>query len=411
MRIELVTIGTELLLGFTVDTNAAWIGRALAERGISVVRRATVPDDPAAIRDAVRDGLERTGFVLTTGGLGPTEDDITKAAVAALFGRRVVFDASVWADLVERYARLGRPLSDANRTQAGVPEGATVLPNPRGTAPGLWITGDNGTVAMVPGVPREMRGLLQDEVIPRLTASAGDDVIRSLTLRTAGIPESNLAADLGDAESAILPVTLAYLPDVIGVDLRLTSWNVASAVADRQLQAAAALVRSRAGKHVYGEGEADLAAVILDRLRRRGYRLAVAESCTGGLLAGRLTGVPGSSEVFVGGTIAYANQAKIDHLGVSNSDLQDHGAVSEAIALQMAAGAARNFAADIAVGVTGVAGPDGGSAEKPVGTIWLGFQSPERRWAERVVFPGNRAEIRARAVQFALYRLLQALPE
>jgi nicotinamide-nucleotide amidase len=411
VRLELVTIGTELLLGFTVDTNAAWIGRALAEHGISVVRRATVPDDPAAIRDAVRDGLERTGFVLTTGGLGPTQDDITKAAVAALFGRRVVFDDSVWADLVERYARMGRPLSDANRTQAGVPEGATVLPNPRGTAPGLWITGDSGTVAMVPGVPREMRGLLQDEIIPRLRASAGSHVIRSLTLRTAGIPESNLAADLGDAESAIAPVTLAYLPDVIGVDLRLTSWNAPSALADQQLQAAAALIRARAGKHVYGEGEDDLAAVVLARLRRRGYRLAVAESCTGGLLGGRLTGVPGSSEVFVGGTIAYANQAKVDQLGVSRADLESQGAVSEAIALQMAAGAARNFAADIAVGVTGVAGPGGGSVDKPVGTIWLGFQSPDRRWAERVVFPGNRAEIRARAIQFALYRLLQALPE
>lgn len=411
MRLELVTIGTELLLGFTVDTNAAWIGRALAEHGISVVRRATVPDDPAAIRDAVRDGLERTGFVLTTGGLGPTQDDITKAAVAALFGRRVVFDESVWADLVERYARRGRPLSDANRTQAGVPEGATVLPNPRGTAPGLWITGDSGTVAMVPGVPREMRGLLEDEIIPRLMVSAGKDVIRSLTLRTAGIPESNLAADLGDAESSIAPVTLAYLPDVIGVDLRLTSWNAPSALADQQLQAAAALVRARAGKHVYGEGEADLAAVVLDRLRRRGHRVAVAESCTGGLLGGRLTGVPGSSEVFVGGIIAYTNQAKLDLLGVSQSDLQVHGAVSEAIALQMAAGAARNFAAEIAVGVTGVAGPAGGSAEKPVGTTWLGFQTPDRRWSERVVFPGNRAEIRARAVQLALLRLLQALPE
>ncbi len=411
MRLELVTIGTELLLGFTVDTNAAWIGRALAEHGISVVRRATVPDDPAAIRDAVRDGLERTGFVLTTGGLGPTQDDITKAAVAALFGRRVVFDESVWADLVERYARMGRPLGDANRTQAGVPEGATVLPNPRGTAPGLWLSGDSGTVAMVPGVPREMRGLLEHEIIPRLTAAAGGDVIRSLTLRTAGIAESNLAAALGDAESAIAPVTLAYLPDVIGVDLRLTSWNAPSAVADQQLQGAAALIRSRAGKHVYGEGDADLAAVVLDRLRRRGYRLAVAESCTGGLLGGRLTGVRGSSEVFVGGTIAYANQAKVDQLGVSAADLEVHGAVSESIALQMAAGAARNFAAEIAVGVTGVAGPDGGSAEKPVGTVWLGFQSPDRRWAERVVFPGNRPEIRARAVQFALYRLSQLLPE
>lgn len=411
MRLELVTIGTELLLGFTVDTNAAWIGRALAEHGISVVRRATVPDDAAAIREAVREGLERTGFVLTTGGLGPTQDDITKAAVAALFGRRVVFQEAVWAGLVDRYARMGRPLSDANRTQAGVPEGATVLPNPRGTAPGLWITGEIGTVAMVPGVPREMRGLLHDEVIPRLKPLAGEAVIRSVTLRTAGIPESNLAAALGDAESALAPVTLAYLPDVAGVDLRITSWDASPAVADQQLQAAAALIRGRAGTHVYGEGDTDLAAVVLDRLRRRGYRLATAESCTGGLLGGRLTEVPGSSAVVVGGIIAYADRAKVVQLGVAEAALEAHGAVSEAVALQMAAGAARNFGAEAAVGVTGIAGPDGGTSDKPVGTVWFGFILPDGSWVERVVFPGNRAEIRARAVQFALYRLLRALPE
>lgn len=406
-----MTIGTELLLGFTVDTNAAWLGRTLAGHGVRVARRSTVPDDPAAIRDAVREALQRTGFVITTGGLGPTRDDITKAAVAALFGLRVTFDESVWADLVGRYAQMGRPLSEANRPQAGVPEGATVLRNPRGTAPGLWISGDIGTVVMLPGVPREMRGLVADEVIPRLASAAGEKVIRSLTLRTAGIPESNLAARLGDAESAIAPVTLAYLPDVTGVDLRLTSWDLPGPAADYELQVAATLVRERAGDCVYGQDEDDLAAVVVDRLRRRGLRLAVAESCTGGLLGGRLTAVPGSSAVFTGGTVAYANQAKVNALGVSEPDLESQGAVSEAIALQMAAGAARNFAADAAVGVTGIAGPDGGTTEKPVGTVWLGFLLPDRRWAERVVFPGNRAEIRARAAQLALFRILQALPE
>lgn len=405
-----MTIGTELLLGFTVDTNAAWLGQVLAAQGIRLARRSTVPDDPAAIRDAVREALGRTGFVITTGGLGPTRDDITKAAVAALFGRRIQFDEAVWADLVERYARLGRPLSEANRPQAGVPEGATVLRNPRGTAPGLWIEGDPGIVVMLPGVPREMRGLVRDEVLPRLPVVSAGAVIRSRTLRTAGIPESNLAARLGDAEDRLAPVTLAYLPDVTGVDLRLTAWNMAPEAADAALDAASALLRERAGDHIYAEEAEDLAAVVLARLRATGARLAVAESCTGGLFGGRLTAVPGSSDAFAGGVIAYANEAKTQLLGVSPDDLSREGAVSEVVALQMAEGAARNFGTAVAVGITGIAGPDGGSEEKPVGTVWFGFVTPSRRWSERVVFPGNREEIRERAAQLALFRLYQALP-
>lgn len=410
MRLELVTIGTELLLGFTVDTNAAWLGQTLAADGIRIARRTTVTDDPDAIRDAVRDALHRTGFVITTGGLGPTRDDITKAAIAALFGRRVVFDDAVWADLADRYAKLGRELSDANRTQAGVPEGAQVLRNPRGTAPGLWIEGDPGTVVMLPGVPREMRGLVTDEVLPRLRGRGGDTVIRSRTLRTAGIPESNLAARLGDIEAVIAPVTLAYLPDVTGVDLRLTAWNLEVAAAADALEAAARAVYVRAGGHVYGEGTMDLAEVVLSRLRGADWRIAVAESCTGGLLGGRLTAIPGSSDTFLGGTIAYSDSAKVRRLGVPEALLEAHGAVSEPVALAMAEGAVRNFGSEVAVGVTGIAGPGGGSPEKPVGTVWFGFVAGGDRWSERVAFPGNRAEIRARAAQFALFRLLGHLP-
>lgn len=407
-----MTIGTELLLGFTVDTNAAWLGRTLAEYGIAVSRRTTVPDDPAAIREAVRDALARTGLVLATGGLGPTRDDLTKAAVAALFGRRVIFDETVWADLVARYARMGRPLSDANRPQAERPEGAELLPNPRGTAPGLWLSGEPGTVVMMPGVPREMRGMVLDSVLPRLQPASAGRVIRSLTLRTAGIPESNLADRLREVETALAPVTLAYLPEVIGVDLRLTSREAPAADADDALTEAAAVVRERVGDHIYGEGETtDLAAVVLARLQRRGDRLAVAESCTGGLLGARITAVPGSSAVFAGGTIAYENRAKVVHLGVSTTELDTHGAVSEPVARAMAAGVARNFAATVAVGLTGVAGPEGGSSEKPVGTVWFGFQIAKQLWTEQVVFPGNREEIRARAAQFALYRLFRSLPD
>lgn len=412
MHLELVTIGTELLLGFTIDTNAAWLGRTLAERGIRVARRTTVADDPAAIRDAVQAALDRSGVAITTGGLGPTRDDITKGAVAALFGRRVVFNEEAWRELAERYAQLGRPLSDTNRSQAGVPEGARVLPNPRGTAPGLWLEGDRGTVIMLPGVPREMRGLIRDAVLPRLLAAGRPEttVIRSRTLRTSGIPESLLAEQLGDVDSRVAPVTLAYLPDLPGVDLRLTAWDLPPEEADRQLEAASRVVRERAAEWFYGEGATDLAGVVLDRLRSRGWRLAVAESCTGGLLCGRLTAIPGSSEVVLGGVVPYDNAVKVNQAGVPAEVLREHGAVSGPVALALAEGAARNFGARVSVGITGIAGPEGATPDKPVGTVWFGFRVDDSAWATRVGFPGSREEIRARAAQYALFALWRALP-
>lgn len=412
MRLELVTIGTELLLGHTIDTNAAWIGRSLAEHGLRLSRHTTVSDDHGQIRDAIRTALDRADVVITTGGLGPTRDDITKRAVAALLGRRLQFDQAVWDGLVARYARLGRPLSEANRPQADVPEGGTVLPNPRGTAPGLWLEADAGIVVMLPGVPREMRGLMREEVLPRLVPAGGTaTVVRSRVLRTAGIPESNLAAQLGPVEEELAPLTLAYLPDLVGVDLRLTAWGLAAEEADRLLENGLGMLRQRAGGHGYGTDEEDLAAVLLQAMRTRGLRLAVAESCTGGILSGRLTEITGSSDVFAGGLVTYANEAKVSLAGVGAELLAQEGAVSEAVAMALAEGAARNFSTDAAVGITGIAGPDGGSELKPIGTVWFGFILAERRWTQRVIFPGNRAEIRVRATQYALYALWRSLSE
>jgi len=412
VRLELVTVGTELLLGHTVDTNAAWIGQALAERGLFLARRTTVGDAAATIQDAVRDALDRVGTVITTGGLGPTRDDITKHAIAALFGRRMTFSDAVWKELVSRYARLGRPLSPANRPQAEVPDGATVLANPRGTAPGLWLEGELGRVVMLPGVPREMRGLMRDEVIPRLAGPDGSGpVILSRTLRTAGIPESNLAAQLGAIEDRLSPLTLAYLPDATGVDLRVTAWGLPVAEANRLLDSAIGLLHELAGGHDYGQDGADLAGEVLTRLRFRRWRLAVTESCTGGLLGGRITAVPGSSDVFAGGLVTYDDAAKIAVAGVDPGLLGMEGAVSEPVAAALAASAARNFQAQVAVGITGIAGPSGGSDAKPVGTVCFGFQIGEFHWTERVVFPGSRTEIRARSAQHALYSLWRRLSD
>jgi nicotinamide-nucleotide amidase len=409
MNIELVTIGTELLLGITLDSNAAEISRALAAEGVRVTRRASVADQPDEIRSAVSDALRRSGAVLTTGGLGPTRDDITKKVIAELFNAPLDFDQAIWTALLERFARLERVPVESNRSQAEVPRGATVLQNRWGTAPGLWLEGEPGLAIMLPGVPHEMRRLLEAEVVPRLAARSNGRVIRSLVVRTSGIPESSLAEQLGEIEQDIAPLSLAYLPGIEGVDLRLSAWSLPPGDADRLLRAAADLLKERAGAWVYGEDETDLAAVVLDRLRDEGARLAVAESCTGGLLGARLTEIPGSSEVFVGGVIAYDNAPKMDLLSVPPTLLSEHGAVSEPVARAMAEGAAARLGVTAALSVTGIAGPGGGSPSKPVGTVWFGCAYAGAVETRRVLFTGTRHEIRARAAQAALMLLYRRL--
>ncbi|MEO8294491.1 MAG: competence/damage-inducible protein A [Gemmatimonadota bacterium] len=409
MNIEVVTIGTELLLGFTVDTNGVEIGQALAEAGVRVCRRTSVADQAEAIRDAVSAALGRTGAVLTTGGLGPTRDDITKKCLADLFGARLEFQEKVWQELLQRMAKYGRVPSESNRSQAEVPRGAIVLPNPLGTAPGIWLEGSRGFVIMLPGVPSEMRGLLINQVVPRLRARAGGSVIRSMTLRTTAIPESSLAELLGNIEKAIHPLTLAYLPGLEGVDLRVTAWETSPEIAADRLGAARRTIMERAGPHIYGEGEADLAALVLDRARQASQRIAVAESCTGGMIGERLTAVPGSSDAFVGGVIAYENAVKIRDLGVPAELIATHGAVSQPVVEAMVKGVASRFNTGLAMAVTGIAGPSGATADKPVGLVWYATMVRDKVESSRYVFPGPRENVRARATQATLFQLFRGL--
>ena len=402
MKLEVITIGSELLLGQIVDTNAAELGRALAGAGAEVVRHLSVPDRPEAIRAAVSESLERTGFVITTGGLGPTRDDMTKLEVAAIFAKPLRLDEGVLRALEERFRRLGRPMPAVNRTQAEVPEGATVLPNPRGTAPGLWLEDQGRVVVMLPGVPSEMRGLLAEEVLPRIAKRSAGVVVRSRTVRTTGVAESALAERVGAIEEEIAPLTLAYLPSTEGVDLRVTAWGLREGEADRLLAASVGQLRERAGDHQYGGDGADLAAVVLDQLRVRKARLVVAESCTGGLLGSRITAVPGASDVFIGGVVAYDNVVKSGMLDVAPELLERHGAVSEQVVSAMAQGVQRQFAVDAALAITGIAGPTGGTPEKPVGTVWIAARLGADSRALKRIFPGDRGEIRARAAQAAL---------
>lgn len=407
MDLEIVTIGTELLLGFTVDSNGAELGRALAGIGVRVVRRTTVGDDPDAIRNAVAQALGRTRAVLTTGGLGPTRDDISKRVVADLYGWPIRFHEDIWERLVERFRRMGREPAPANRGQAEVPEGAVVLPNRWGTAPGLWFEGPPGLVIMLPGVPGEMRKLLAHEVLPRLAARAGTTVVRSRMLRTSSIPESTLAGRIAPVEDDLPPLSLAYLPGVRGVDLRLTAWDLPLVEAEDLLDRGIERLKSVIGDVGYAEDDGDMAAILLDALRQRGFTLGLGESCTGGLVGTRITAIPGSSDVFRGSVVCYSNGAKTALLGVPSALIESLGAVSVEVAMALARGARDRFGTTAAIGVTGIAGPDGGSEEKPVGTVCFGWLLGSKEEQARYVFVGNREEVRERAAQFALHRLLR----
>ena len=407
MILEIVTIGDELLLGETIDVNAVWLARELGAIGIQVVRRTTVGDGAGAISAAVREALDRTGAVITTGGLGPTSDDRTRPAIAALFGRELHHDDRLWEGLKARWRERGRggEPPESNRVQALVPEGAAVLHNRHGTAPGLFLEDESGRwVAMLPGVPREMRGLLADELLPRLRERTTADrrVIRSLTLRTTGIAESQLPDLLGEHADGFGTASLAYLPGQEGVDLRLTVRDARPDDADRTLREAADALRARLGRFWYADGPTDLADVVITACRAQSLHLAVAESCTGGLLASRLTSVPGSSHAFTGGVIAYDNSVKVGQLGVDSSVIDLHGAVSEEVARAMAFGVRSLMGASIGVGITGVAGPDGGTAAKPVGLVYIAVDRGGSVAVHGGRFVGDRAEIRFRATQAAL---------
>ena len=417
MDIELITIGDELLLGFTIDTNAAHLARELAAVGIGITRRGTVGDVAGDIAAAVREALDRTGAVITTGGLGPTSDDLTKPSIAAIFGRVMQLDEQHVAWMEQRWQqRFGRRMPESNRAQAMLPEGATKLVNNHGSAPGIWLEDDRGRwVAMLPGVPREMRGMLADTLLPRLRERTGSEgtstVVRSRTLRTTGVAESLLADQIDPIRESLGAVSLAYLPAPDGVDLRLTVRDVGDSEADAMLDAAASIIRGRLARSIYAEGATDLASVVLDLCRASRLTIAVAESCTGGLLGARLTAIPGSSDVVLGGVIAYANDVKRELLDVRQSSLDHHGAVSEPVVREMAEGVRARLRASIGMAITGVAGPGGGTADKPVGTVWIAAAFANETHALPLRLIGDRDEIRRRATQSALELVRRSLVE
>lgn len=412
---EVVTVGNELLSGRTVDTNFTFLARLLEAAGARVVRHESVADVPEAIATAIQAAMSHAQVVVVTGGLGPTPDDVTRKGVAAALGRPLSLDPDILENLRGRWqARGGRdPMPANNELQAMVPRGATVLPNPVGSAPGLLLVSETCAVFVLPGVPSEMEAMARGSVAPWIQARAARSV-SYFTMRTHGIWESVLAERLSDLASVLPGYAVAYLPGGGGVDVRLRLPAGDSASVEELRERARRALRERIGPYAFGEDDESLESAVGKLLLARGYHLAVAESCTGGLLAGRITEVSGSSAYFDVGVVCYSNGAKTALAGVPASLIEEHGAVSEQVSRALARGIAKASGAQVGLGVTGIAGPTGGTPEKPVGTVHLAAFAPEGEWHRKLALTGSRSSIRERSVASSLdlvRRLLAGLPQ
>ena len=409
-----VTVGDELLSGETPDGNGAWLSKRLASLGAPVSRRWVVGDDTEAIQTALSAALAVADLIIVTGGLGPTHDDLTRPAVADFLGLDLRSDPQIVEDLRNRFRARGFPdLPVSNLSQAEVPRGARVLVNAHGSAPGLLMEHEERSVALLPGVPREMRGIfeevLEDIMRHRFEARLVPLVHRSLY--TTGIPESVLGERVDEVREGLPEeVDLAFLPGLRGVSIRISARARAETAAGL-LDEAQAILDPIVAPYRIGMEKGDLVEAVADVLTSKSHTLAVAESCTGGLVAKRITDLPGSSIYFRGGVIAYADRLKLDLLAVEDTVLAENGAVSEAVAAGMARGVAHLLDTDVGVGVTGIAGPGGGTPEKPVGTVWFAVALKGRVRASHRVFSGDREAVRERASQAALLLLYHMLTE
>lgn len=412
MNAEIVCVGTELLLGETLNTHAAFLSERLAAYGIDVYHHVTVGDNQGRLEDALRVASRRAALVVVTGGLGPTGDDLTREAIAAVTGRPLVLKEEVLAAIERWFAERGRTMAPGNRKQALFPEGSHVLPNPNGTAPGFVLQWAPGRwFVALPGPPRELRPMVDGPLRPFLERWAGGGApLAKRVLRIAGLGESEVEHRLADLFARQGEVTLATYARAGEVHLRLATKASGSGASSR-LDALAAEIHRRLGVHVYGEDDESLEAVVGRLLRERRETLAVAESCTGGRVADRLTNVPGSSEYFIAGVVAYANQAKVLSLAVSPHDLTAHGAVSAQVAGAMAAGVRRTFGTHWGLATTGIAGPGGGTPEKPVGTVYVAVEGPGGGRVEGHRWLGDRDTVKERSAQAALFLLYRALRE
>lgn len=404
MKAHIISIGDELLIGQTINTNAAFIGEQLTDTQVSVVKVSVVGDDEPAILAEFAEATANADLVIVTGGLGPTHDDITKAAVSKFYSCELIQNADVLEDVKNRFQRINRPMSKVNEGQALVPEIAAVIRNKVGTAPGYWIEKDKHVMVVMPGVPHEMKSMMTYYVIPRvleLTKEAPSFTVK-ISLLTTGIAESTLFEKLGDLNELLQGAKLAFLPSSAGVKMRVTVTAESREAAEARLTEIEQKIRAIAGRYIYGKNDEDLAEVVGRLLKERGLRLAVAESCTGGNISNRITNASGSSEYFDRGVISYSNASKVEILNVSEESIEKFGAVSEEVAKELADGIRSISGTDIGLAITGIMGPTGGSAEKPVGTVYIGLSTADSVHAVRVKFGDERIINKERATQAAL---------
>jgi nicotinamide-nucleotide amidase len=402
MRAEIIAIGSELLTPYRLDTNSLFLTDGLNQVGIRVVHKAVVGDSLDDMRASFRQALDRADLIVACGGLGPTDDDRTREAVADLLSRKLELNEGVLRHIQELFRRFGRVMPEINRRQAMVPEGATVIPNPRGSAPGLWIEASGHIVILLPGVPSELRAMFDQEVRPRLTRLGHDERLFTRDLRITGLPESEVEQRVSPLYALYPDTETTILASPPGIQLHPRVWSRDPAQANQILDEMVKRMALALGEHLYSiEGEA-MEEVVARALTENRATIAVAESCTGGLLAERLTNIPGSSVYFLGGVVCYSNELKSALVDVPAELIESKGAVSPEVALALADGIRKRTGATIGVGVTGIAGPGGGTPEKPVGLVHIGIADERGPRERRFQFPGDRERIRMHASQTAL---------
>lgn len=402
MKSAVITIGDELLIGQIINTNQAFIAGRLNSIGVSVERMLTVGDALEAILQVFRECWSSYEIVVVTGGLGPTHDDITKKAVCTFFHSGLVSRQDLRESIQRLLSKRGTRWGPTAEEQTMFPEKAEVIPNPVGTAAGIRFSDNGKFFFALPGVPYEMKEMIDQTIIPFLKSKVTGSVIRHLTLRTTGATESMVATQLGDVSVFLEGARLAFLPSPTGVRLRISLQDATAENADRRMRSAEEAIRSKVGTYVYGTGDEELEEVLGRIFVERRLRIAIAESCTGGLIADRITEVSGSSDYLDRAMVTYSNRSKTELLGVPEDLLQRFGAVSEEVAAAMALGARERSGTDIGLSTTGIAGPTGGSAEKPVGLVWIGYSDATGTFARRYLFGEGRTRVKARAAQAAM---------
>lgn len=411
MKAEIITIGDELLIGQVIDTNSAWLGQQLTFNGIRVKQKTAVSDSPEHIIEVLTEAIKRSDVIILTGGLGPTKDDLTKQTLAKYFGMKMRLDEDVLSDVAELFKRFGREVTETNRTQAEIPDGCEVIRNPNGTAPGMWFNRGEKVVVSMPGVPYEMKAMFSDAVLPKLRARFNLPAIYHRTVMTQGIGESWLSDTLEEWEASLKKenIGLAYLPSPGMVRLRLTAYGSDKTELQNKVDAKIELLPALIGKFIFATEDTTLEKVVGQMLSKSNFTLVTAESCTGGYISHLITSVAGSSAYFLGSTVTYANEAKSSLLDIPQELINKNGAVSEEVVKAMAKNVRVKLGADYAISTSGVAGPGGGTLEKPVGTIWIAVASENGVEAKLFQFGDNRERNILRTAQSALMMLYKQL--